>query len=766
MSSITESLVNKYKNTHKDASLLSSQSADALKNDSTDEFASFWSSVQHLVSSTACGLAELVYRTGKQDFTDKERVEKLLIQKKTAVSYEQWLSACKELDELQNLNVWKQEKKSTLYDWELVEKNLMDLRHARESGDIKTLIYLIRTTWSRNVGNIGNENLYRHSHIGTKVLIEEYLHECQLALDMVTAEDNGIEDKYVLGMLTQTRKNIGRTALVLSGGGCFGMFHIGVLASLLETESLPRIVSGSSAGAIVASILCVHNKTELVELIGTIVEKNFDIFDDVTSKEGFLRCLSRLFKYGTWFDSQKLRETMVDFLGDLTFREAYYRTGKILNITVSPASVHEHPRLLNYLTAPSVLIWSAVCASCSLPGMFPSSTIYEKNPKTGATQEWNHSSIKFVDGSVYNDLPIARLSEMFNVDHIIACQVNPHVVPFLKLSVSCVGGEVEPGYSAILKTKLSQLYGVWSAEVSHYLEMSAEIGISRNWCTKFRSMLSQQYTGDITILPDLSEVTRLNKMLTNPSPEYLLEITLKGARATWPKVSIISNHCGLEFALDRAINKLKSRNFKDLTSHLTLVNKNSFSDSSKLLKAKSEQTKTNSKNHVRHRSETLTLGRLKTLRHVQSHISVTTSPTKRLTTPVNRFHRSYSASNENEGSFFYPKSFAVPTSEATSPAATRGRDEYFVQQGESPTKRGGTRSLIASRSSNFIMSTSSSSDHLFLGPSGAKSTKYNNIDDSDGLFLSRNDTASPSYDSQMDDDMDPVKVADQLSLSK
>ena len=44
--------------------------------------------------------------------------------------------------------------------------------------------------------------------------------------------------------------------------------------------------------------------------------------------------------------------------------------------------------------------------------------------------------MKFVDGSVDNDLPITRLLEMFNVDHIIAVQVNPHVVPILRVSVS------------------------------------------------------------------------------------------------------------------------------------------------------------------------------------------------------------------------------------------------------------------------------------------------------------------------------------------
>lgn len=35
-----------------------------------------------------------------------------------------------------------------------------------------------------------------------------------------------------------------------------GMVHIGVIKALYEADRLPRIVCGSSAGAIVAAILC------------------------------------------------------------------------------------------------------------------------------------------------------------------------------------------------------------------------------------------------------------------------------------------------------------------------------------------------------------------------------------------------------------------------------------------------------------------------------------------------------------------------------
>ncbi|SCU83418.1 LAMI_0C03136g1_1 [Lachancea mirantina] len=488
-------------------------------------------------------------------------IEKLSHEKQHATSYDEWLSAALRLDELTRTEDWKYKDETTLYDYKLVRAHTLMMREAREKRDYAQLLYLIRTTWVRSLGNMGNVNLYRHSHVGTKNIIEEYMQESVSALkDLVANSD--LDDSYLLGMLVQTRKNIGRTALVLSGGGTFGLFHIGVLSTLLEQDLLPRVISGSSAGAIVASILCSRHKREIVPLIEGVLEKDFNIFQDDSEKtqsENLLIKVSRFFKNGTWFDNKHLVKTMIDFLGDLTFREAYNRTGKLLNITVSPASVYEQPSLLNNLTAPNVLIWSAVCASCSLPGIFPSTPLYEKDPKTGEAREWNSSTVKFVDGSVDNDLPISRLSEMFNVDHIIACQVNIHVFPFLKMSVSCVGGEIEDEFSARLRQNLSSVYEFLVNEIIHVLELGTELGLATNFLTKFRSILSQQYSGDITILPEIGMLFRMNELLANPSKEFLLRETVNGARATWPKISIIKNHCLQEFELDKAISILKGK---------------------------------------------------------------------------------------------------------------------------------------------------------------------------------------------------------------
>lgn len=54
-------------------------------------------------------------------------------------------------------------------------------------------------------------------------------------------------------------------------------------------------------------------------------------------------------------DIEKLQVMIRENIGDYTFKEAYQRTKRILNITVASANVHETPRLLNYLTSPDVV---------------------------------------------------------------------------------------------------------------------------------------------------------------------------------------------------------------------------------------------------------------------------------------------------------------------------------------------------------------------------------------------------------------------------
>lgn len=52
--------------------------------------------------------------------------------------------------------------------------------------------------------------------------------------------------------------------------------------------------------------------------------------------------------------------------GTMTFQEAYERTGRSLNISVTPSDRHSPTKILNHLTAPDCVIWSAIIAYVSI----------------------------------------------------------------------------------------------------------------------------------------------------------------------------------------------------------------------------------------------------------------------------------------------------------------------------------------------------------------------------------------------------------------
>ncbi|CAZ84625.1 unnamed protein product [Tuber melanosporum] len=483
---------------------------------------------------------------------------------KNATTYAGWHKAAQELDVLEGNEAWKSEVESPDYDYTLVAARLRQLDEARISCDVNRMLFLIRTTLSRNLGDMENIRLYKHSHTGTKRLIEEYINSCVLTLNALLTIPPTLDapsSREILDSLLKTRQAFGRTALLLSGGATFGMNHVGVLKALLEQSLLPRIISGASAGSIVAAVLCTRTDDEIPTILEEFPYGNLDVFEDGKKPESVLQRVTRFLKIGAWIDIKYLTRVMRELLGDITFQEAYNRTRRILNICVSSASIYELPRLLNYVSAPNVLIWSAVAASCSVPFLFTSTSILAKDPQTGLPTPWDPSPQRWIDGSVDNDLPMSRLSEMFNVNHFIVSQVNPHVVPFLTKdppsspSPPSLITAPTPEPTSTWRTKILTLA---HTETLHRLNILSELGIFPTSMTKLRAVLSQKYSGDINIFPE-TPYADLPRMLKNPTAEFVRTAMERGERATWPRLTRVRNHVLVELELDRVIHVLRTR---------------------------------------------------------------------------------------------------------------------------------------------------------------------------------------------------------------
>lgn len=259
--------------------------------------------------------------------------------------------------------------------------------------------------------------------------------------------------------------------------------------------------------------------------------------------------LTRFLKEGVVMDSVHLGKIMRENIGDITFLEAFQKTRRILNITVSSPTVYEVPRLLNYLTAPHVLVWSAAEASCAVPGVFGSRKIMAKDPKSGHLIPWRMTASdesRWIDGSMENDIPMQRLAELFNVNHFIVAQVNPHVYPFLKT-------DPRQTWFGSITEKILMLIG---SEVRFRLSQLSRWGVFSETCHRLLSLMSQPYVGDITIVPKLT-INDVINILAPSTPRSVKEAIDKGERATWPYISMIKNRCAVELALEEILYDLR-----------------------------------------------------------------------------------------------------------------------------------------------------------------------------------------------------------------
>lgn len=500
-----------------------------------------------------------------QTLISREATQKqvCLARQQKAETYDEWHAPALELDKLEGGEEWKVQDETDEYDVDLVRTRLRRMEEARQQQDFATMRFHVRTALTRDLGGMGNVKLYTHSRVGTKALIERYIDTVLDTIDAVVDEASdgqgrGRDARAVWEQMKFARQAFGRSALLLSGGGTLGMNHIGVVKAMFEAGVLPRIISGASAGSIVCAVLCTKTDAEIPDVLHEFCHGDLDVFEQ--EHEPFSHKLRRLFTEGAIYDVSNLKRVMENLIGTMTFQEAYNRTQRILNICVSSAGMYEMPRLLNYITAPDVMIASAVAASCSVPSVFTSAEILAKDPRTGRIKPFDDSPTKWIDGSVDNDLPMTRLSEMLNVNHFIVSQVNPHVVPFLtreedesEPAMASSSLHLEPGSGWI-----NAMANLAKGEALHRMHVLAELGIFPNVMTKCRSVVGQRYAGDITIMPEIS-YAQFPKILRNPTEQFMIQALRNGERSTWPKLSRIRNHLAVELKLDWAVQKTLTR---------------------------------------------------------------------------------------------------------------------------------------------------------------------------------------------------------------
>jgi len=364
-------------------------------------------------------------------------------------------------------------------------------------------------------------------------------------------------------LLRKMKQNMGRTALMLSGGGAQAMYHLGTVRALLEGGLYDeiKVVSGTSGGSISAAMCAIKTPEELLrDVCVDNVSTDFSL-DGKMKKENIrwfptpLEMASYWLKTRLMVKSKEFKRCCDYYYSDITFQEAFERTGKHVCITVSASRAiagsggGAQRLLLNHISTPHVTIASAVAASCALPGVMAPAKLLTKN-SNGIQEPFEVDGVEWIDGSVQADLPFKRISTLFNVTNYIVAQTNFHVVPFLNKAH-------HPNIRSLYWRTFQSCE--WDIR-SRVLNLSRLGLFPKFFGQDVSKVFKQKYHGNLTLVPKFTTKQVFGmKALSNPTVEDMKVYLKNGQAAAWPYLTVIRDMIRVESKIDQCITRLEER---------------------------------------------------------------------------------------------------------------------------------------------------------------------------------------------------------------
>lgn len=456
-----------------------------------------------------------------------------------AYNYSDWHDLAAEHDRLTGADQWREADESRLYDYDSIRIRHKRLLLLRKKGNNQGLLFALNEGIHGNMAGMGQGKLYQRAKSGTKILIEDYISEICSALDYLSPREFvGIPWADRVEFFQRASHCYGRSALMLSGGGTLGYFHFGALKALIEQGLCPRVISGASAGAFVAAVLGTRTDEEYLKLFEGDYLARALTANRENVKIGFGNSAS--------VDVGKIKRELARMIPDMTFLEAFEKTGRSINITISPAEPRQNSRLLNHISSPNVTLRSAVLASSALPGVFSPVQLEARNDR-GKVQPYLPSR-RWIDGSFSQDLPARRLARMYGVNHFIVSQVMPGLgrEPRLRPGIRKI---VSDASIAATKEVVRGSLGL----IQRYLTVGPKTGVAMN---TFNALIDQRYSGDINIFPAYG-IESLRSILKLLSVEEMVELIKDGERATWPKIPAIAVTTSIGRTLDQVLRTIE-----------------------------------------------------------------------------------------------------------------------------------------------------------------------------------------------------------------
>lgn len=483
---------------------------------------------------------------------DKKRSE-LVNNLRNSSNYAEYIENSRKLDTYLGLDEWCNADRYKYYDWRNIRRTINNLKRLRHANKYEDLMVVLQTCLKSNFAGTENPLLYSHCYYGTKKLIEKYNTEVVNCLNVII-NAKGIDSKEKRIFFKIINKNFGRTCLVLSGGASFCYNHFGVLKALIENDCMPKIISGTSGGGMIAAMTATRTNEEILELIKPELACKINAFGD----EPMWKWVKRWWNTGARFDLiEWARKAQWWTTGSTTFEESYKQFGKILNISTVPNDIHSPTILCNYITSPNCCIWSAMLASAAVPGILNPVMLMEKT-KDNSIRPFSLGS-KWKDGSLRTDVPLSTLNMYFNTKFSIVSQVNPHVMLWIFKNRGDIGKPVVRSRGKTFRGGfiLSYFENLIKLEIIKWLKLVKEFQLFPNLLeSDWSNLFLQNFSGTITLFPKIVTSDYMH-ILADPTEERLSKIIRNGEAVTYPKLLFIKHRLNIERTIERGLKDSK-----------------------------------------------------------------------------------------------------------------------------------------------------------------------------------------------------------------
>ncbi len=458
-----------------------------------------------------------------------KRVQRALkVRMKNATSYADWKTWAAHHDDITGVIDWRRDDVDPNYNAERLGVRYDKLRRLHDRGDADGILHLLDEGLHGNQDGMGSSELYSHSLVGTKFLIEDYIQLLCDSLELIR-HSRSIDFEEKLAFFRRANLCYGRSALALSGAAGHIYFHHGVLQALIEADALPSVISGSSAGGWLCCQLGILDDEELRE---HFLHQRYRI--PQTGNTGMDMGELRRFLTSGMRARTEFKNAMVEQFTDprTTFREAFEKTGRFINISVAPSEQHQRSRILNVITAPNVTLASAARATGSIPGLFEPAQLYTKN-RRGRLVKYIPGQL-WVDGSVSEDLPFKKLARLYGVNHFIVSMANPMVLPFVNAGPVRKRNSVVASVTSMLTHTAKELSGLMQSAIAPLRWHTLNTLMSQT-----REVMNQQYIGDINIAMSPRHIRFRRILFSYNSEQEIEDMILAGRRRTWLKLAHI-----------------------------------------------------------------------------------------------------------------------------------------------------------------------------------------------------------------------------------